>query len=359
LKNCKTILVIIQRSNGDVFLSAALINRLFKFYDSPNIDLLVNTDTFSMAKLLPHVKNIHQFSYLEKKNNKFRQEKHLFKSIYRKYDLSINLTSSDRSVFYSLIASKNSISAVEENPSKSWWKKILLYKHYFFDQTQHILINNLEPLNILGIKHEKVQDSIQISADAIQSVKKKLARQNVKKFIIFHPSAQYEYKVYPLKQRNELLNLLNQLNIPVIISGGSNNIDLEIKKTLPNYHNIVDFIGKTSLEEYFALTRLAIAYIGMDTLNMHIAAAENKPIFVIFGPTNISMWSPWSNQLKKSTSSNKPVQTYGKNTIFQSPIPCRTCGKVGCGSIHNKNEFTYGISPKDIFDTILNWLKTN
>ena len=49
---------------------------------------------------------------------------------------------------------------------------------------------------------------------------------------------------------------------------------------------------------YFALSELSLAYIGMDTLNMHIAAAQNKRIFAIFGPTNLTMWSPWSNELK-------------------------------------------------------------
>ena len=42
---------------------------------------------------------------------RIQQEKNLFFSLFRKYDLSINLTASDRSVIYALIASKNSISA--------------------------------------------------------------------------------------------------------------------------------------------------------------------------------------------------------------------------------------------------------
>ena len=47
--------------------------------------------------------------------------------------MSINLTASDRSVIYALLASKKAISAVEENNIKSWWKKILLKFHYNFE----------------------------------------------------------------------------------------------------------------------------------------------------------------------------------------------------------------------------------
>ena len=92
MKKIKKILIIIQRSNGDVFLSASLINNLYKYYQLPKIDLLVNDDTYALAKLLPNINFIHQFSYLKKQNDRLNQEKNLVKSIFQKYDLSINLT---------------------------------------------------------------------------------------------------------------------------------------------------------------------------------------------------------------------------------------------------------------------------
>ena len=66
MKKHRKILIIIQRSNGDVFLSIGLIKSIFKFYNSPQIDLLVNNDTFQMANLLPHVSKIITFSYKNK-----------------------------------------------------------------------------------------------------------------------------------------------------------------------------------------------------------------------------------------------------------------------------------------------------
>ena len=98
-----------------------------------------------------------------------------------------------------------------------------------------------------------------------------------------------------------------------------------------------------------------MAYIGMDTLNMHIAASQNKRIFAIFGSTKIALWSPWSNQLKESTSLNRPIQTYGKNTIFQATLPCKVCGVVGCGNNHGVNKFPDLINPEEIFNEVNNW----
>ena len=204
LRKFKKILIIIQRSNGDVFLSSNLISVLYKYFESPDIDLLVNDDTYSIAKLLPYINRIHQFSYKKKNENRWKQEKKLIKDIYRKYDLSINLTASDRSVIYALFASKKSISAIEQDNSKSWWKKIFLSYHYYFDTKRHILINNSEPLNCLKIKHENVQKSPTISDEIISNVKRKLIDLGINDYIIFHPSAQYNFKIYPQNLRNKL-----------------------------------------------------------------------------------------------------------------------------------------------------------
>jgi heptosyltransferase III len=355
LNTINKILIIIQRSNGDVFFSQSLIDSLHKYFNSPNIDLLINDDTLSMAKLLTNINSIHIFSYRKKYENRIKQEKNVIGNIYRKYDLSINLTASDRSVLYSVLASKNSISAVERNSKKSWWKKKLLSKYYYFDTKRHIQLNNLEPLNLLNIKHNHIQKSPIISEEILLKIRNKLKGMGIDHFIIFHPSAQYSYKVYPKNLRNELLSKLNTLKIPIIITGSKNEIDLNIKKELPNFDNLNDFIGETSLEEYFALSELSSAYIGMDTMNMHIAAAQNKRIFAIFGSTNLSMWSPWSNFLQKATKDNKPLQTYDNVTIFQSSLPCKVCGIVGCGNNHGKNEFPHTIEPEMIFNEVQKW----
>ena len=351
----RKILIIIQRSNGDVFLSSSLIKSLYENYDTPQIDLLVNDDTVATANLLPHINHIHTFSYSQKRNNRLRQEKKLILSLFKKYDLSINLTASDRSVIYAILAGRVSISAIENENYKSWWKKKLLTNYYYFDLSKHILLNNLEALRILNIKHDYLQQPISFSMHESSEIKSKLRSYKIEKFIIFHPSAQYNYKIYPKNLRNILLNFLNTLEIPILVTGGNSKIDSNIKSEIPTLSNIYNFIGETTLKDYLILSELSMAYIGMDTLNMHIAASQSKRIFAIFGSTSLAMWSPWSNQLKTSISTNKPIQTYGKNTIFQSSLPCEVCELIGCGNNHGKDEFSYIINPEEIFNEVSHW----
>ena len=224
-----------------------------------------------------------------------------------------------------------------------------------FDNQKHILLNNLEPLHYLKITSNKIQHSIDVSDECLFQVKNKLLKANINDFIIFHPSAQYDYKIYPQHNREELLILLNTLAIPIIITGSSSDKDLKIKETLLPLNNVFDFIGETSLEEYLALSKLSLGYIGMDTLNMHIAASYNKRIFAIFGPTNLNMWSPWSNKLQKSATENRPIQVYDNITIFQANMPCVACGNAGCDNKHGKSECLDHISPQLIFDSVKAW----
>ena len=94
----------------------------------------------------------------------------------------------------------------------------------------------------------------------------------------------------------------------------------------------------------------------MDTLNMHIASAQNKHIFAIFGPTKLSMWAPWSNQLQVSATDDMAIQTYGDVTIFQADMPCVACGNSGCDN-HGKSDCLYNISPGLVFKEIDDWYR--
>ena len=85
LKKPKKILIIIQRSNGDVFLSSSLIKAFYEHYETPQIDLLVNDDTLPVARVLPYVNCIHTFSYQKKKKQRWKQEKKIIQNIYKKF----------------------------------------------------------------------------------------------------------------------------------------------------------------------------------------------------------------------------------------------------------------------------------
>ncbi len=356
----KQILVIIRRSNGDVLLSSALLQQLQDYYAGVDIDLLINDDTLGIAKALPAVRRIYCYSYAWKTLPwwaRVRQQVGLMRQLWRRYDLAISLTTTDSSVLYARLAGRQAISLMETEAHKNWWKQRLLDGYYYLDPTQHVILNHLKALNVLQIPQDKVITHIHYSAEALQRVQAKLHDQGIRTFLIFHPSAQYAYKIYPDTLRQQLLDQLNELGIPIVVTGANTALDLHIKATLPDLDNLYDFIGETSLDEYIALSHLASAYVGGDTLNMHIAAAQDKPIFAIFGPTLLPIWSPWNNALQTAATYSQPQQTYGNITIFQANMPCVPCGKAGCDDQHGRSECLYKINPALISTAVSNWMK--
>lgn len=355
----KKILIIIRRSHGDVLVTSALTKALHDALPDVRIDLLVNDDTLGTAKAVPFVDTIHCFSYKWAKAgllNRIHQELRLIRNIFRQYDLSLALTANERSNIYAFLAGKTVVGAETITASPFGWKKLLFTNTYPFRLDRHIIYNNLHPLQLLNIPINDIKVQVKYSPEATERVRRMLTEHSISRFIIFHPSARYMHKIYPRHLRNRLLQDLNTLDIPIVVTGGPSSIDLQVAAELPNLKNIYDFTNRTTIDECIALTDLAMGYIGMDTLNVHIAAALEKRIFLISGPTRLSLWSPWSNQMQTNAKKDQPIQTYGNITIFQANLPCVACGLAGCDDRDGESRCMNHIPAGDIFSEVRQWL---
>jgi len=354
----KRILIIIRRSNGDVLLTSPLINGLHKNFPRAEIDLLVNQDTLEIAKLLKHVNTIRTYSYKwrEKGFGAFLLREFTFiYSIFRKYDLAISLTANDRSNVYAFLAGRTSIGESEATWKRLWWRRVLLTHVHVFRPDKHILFNNLASLEILKIPEGRAEVTLRYSEQARTRVRGLLKEEGIDDFIIFHPVARFGFKIYPRELRDKLLRDMNSLGVPIVITGGKGPLDLKVSGELPDLSHCHNFIGKTTFEEFAALTDLSMGYVGMDTVNMHMAAALGKRVFAVFGPTKPYQWAPWSNALQSHAQESKPLQTYGNITLFQADMPCVPCGLAGCDDNDGIAKCLYEIPPGNIFEEIKKW----
>ena len=358
----KKILIIIRRSLGDVLATSPMVNILHKEFPGCAIDLLVNEDTIGMAYSIRHINQAYSYSYAWREKGWWeciKNEFSLIRSIVGKYDLAISLTGNERSTIYAILAGKTSIAATDKKLEKSWWRRTFLTHTYLFDANKHIVLSNLASIAPLGIKVDGIELSACYYNSVRQSVKKMLDDKGIGNFLIFHPSARFKYKIYPRHLRDKLLGYLSNLGISIVITGGKSDLDREISSNLPTYPNVHNFINKTTLGEAIALTDLSMGYVGMDTFNMHIAAALNKKAVAIFGPTLPQMWSPWSNSLQTYANETKPIQRYGNITLLQADMPCVACGLAGCDDKACLSECLYEISPETILAEVKRLLILN
>jgi len=347
----KSILLIVRRVYGDVFFLSSVIKTLHQNYENCFVDILVNYSTRGIADCLDGVRKIFMFEYTNETGRRYNAFKNL-----RRYDMSINFTSNDRSVIYAFLASKNCISAIDNESYKNWWKKVILKETFVWNFNEHIFKNYNTPLKNLNIKDSFEFTEIESSFKAKRAVKNLIKDNGVKKFIIFHPSAGKKYKMLPPEKIVELLNLLLTLKFYVIVTGGSSTIDKEVSSLISNNEKVLNLIGKLNIDEFIALSSLSEFYVGTDTLNTHIAASQNKRVFAIFGPTNLALWAPIqsSRQLEK-ISPNKPIQTYDNITIYRSDLPCMSCWKAGC---LDKESYSYCLDEFDVHE-FFNFVKSS
>ena len=106
--------------------------------------------------------------------------------------------------------------------------------------------------------------------------------------------------------------LKSSINCEFIIIGGKD--DFDICNYISNEINAVNYAGKTDIIETARLIDTSDLLITNDTGVMHIAAARQTPVAVIFGST---------------------VQDFGfspfrcPNIIIEKDISCRPCSHIG------------------------------
>lgn len=348
-------LVIIRRYLGDVLLASPLVGELKRGFPGSRVDLLINASTLPAAEMIHGVDRVLIYQRPKNPLQRFIQEARMVASLWKRYDYAFSLTSNTRSTLYAVIGGRKSVGVAGPDGPGERIRRIFLDVHQEFDPGLHTVAMHARMLQGLGIQPSALEILVDISSSAHKRMASLLHSQGIQQFILFHPSAQYEYKIYPAVQRNKLFRLLKSLDLPIVTTGSSSLLDKRISEELPR-ERVLDLTGRTSLHEFGALCRMARCYIGMDTFNTHLAAALNTRVFAIYGPTLLSRWSPWSNELQRGAIGTKPIQTYGRITIFQAVMDCVPCGKAGCDDQGGQSVCLGRIEPESVFEEVRQWL---
>jgi lipopolysaccharide heptosyltransferase I len=133
---------------------------------------------------------------------------------------------------------------------------------------------------------------------------------HVEPFAVLMPGANWDTKRWdPDKFEALVAPMRERFGLQSVVAGGPDTIDLAMK--IPSAINLA---GKTNLPQLVALLERASLVIANDSGPMHIAAALNRPLVTLFGPTN-------------------PIRTgpYGRpDSVVHVDIPCSPCYSRHC-----------------------------
>jgi ADP-heptose:LPS heptosyltransferase len=151
--------------------------------------------------------------------------------------------------------------------------------------------------------------------------------------IIIHPKSKGSAREWPIENYIKLIHQLNKKDYQIIITGTKNE-EPYLKQIFDECPDVLNLVGKTSLQELLSLIKECDALIAASTGTLHIAATLGKyaiGLFPSIRPMHAGRWAP-----------------LGKNSIvLQKPIECNDCKKSpeSCHCIQS-------ISPEQVRDII-------
>lgn len=151
------------------------------------------------------------------------------------------------------------------------------------------------------------QLSLAVSDQAQTSIRSRLADLGLgeRRFASIAPSAAFESKRWTAAGFAAVIDHLSRkYNLPsvVIAAPGQEHIAREVAEQT---HAKPHTIAALSLKELTATIGLSSIFVGNDSGPAHIAAALARPLAVVFGSSDASVWHPWTQSFYRVIESNK------------------------------------------------------
>lgn len=271
-------------------------------------------------------------------------------SLFRRYDLAFAAYPSDRTILAAAVAGKYSIGLMYGG-IKSWWKKTLLSAHRICDDHMHVvpnILSLLEPLGITPIPKVAMgfDDNDMAFADTIMPVNK---------YMILHPYSRNSRKYWPAEKWGKLAGLIQeQTSCKAVFTTTPDPADMsylqEILAAAPQ--DVLTFKEPCTLGQLAGVIKRSQAFIGIDTVVTHMAAALEVPVVALFGPSLTRYWGPWPNNCAEASpfAAKNGVQHIRNVTVAQQDWPCVPCNLETCSiSQRGRMECLEKLAPEQVF----------
>ncbi|GAB4453336.1 MAG: glycosyltransferase family 9 protein [Bacteroidia bacterium] len=307
-----SILVSRTDSIGDVILTIPLTYTLKKLFPENKIIFLCTSYTYPILKNIATIDEIIDYNEISKLAKINQRE------IIQKYNIHtaiIAYPSYEISKFLFQLKIPFRIAT-----SHRWYNWLFCNKLVSFSRKNSDLheaqlnFHLLKPLgisNISSLTELKEMFLIKNISPLNTSIQSLLDNKKIK--IILHPKSKGSAREWGIKNYINLINILDKSKFQIILTGTNNELP-ELLPIIEQCPDVLNFAGKTSLDELIALINQCDALIAASTGTLHIAAMLGKHAIGIFPPIRPMHPGRWA-----------PI---GKNTyVFCKNITCNDCKK--------------------------------
>ncbi len=302
----KSILVVMTQGLGDHLLILPLLRTLRKRYPSAKIGVLCRKEYSVFYDMVDEVIGIGEWSTSS-------------------YELVINLNPSNEKLekVISLFNPKIKVGLKEPNDFG--------YDFPVEDYLVSRAVHYINFLKIVGISKFDMDFKIDLKKESLE----KFNIDESKKIICLCIGSSDPRKCWSPKKYADLIGYLQDYRV-VLLGKNIFSDEGKIGDTLSKTPNVTDLINKTTVAEAGQILNTSDLVISNDNGLMHLAAALDKKIIALFGPTNPAIWGPNSS---KAVVLNVTKEGCGKKDSDY-------CNRNDCGRCINN------INVKDIVNLI-------
>lgn len=365
------ILVIKLRHIGDVLLTTPVFKAIKENFPESYVAVLVNKGTEAVLEKNPYIDQVITYDRDIKKMPIFKryiEEIKFLKKIQKiGFDTTIDLTGGDRAAVISYFSGAKKRVGIR---AKGFFGKKYLYTEIFeIDGKKHAVLQNLEVIEKIGIKHGKPEIILNVSEEEKEWARQLIFHSSNHKLVHIHPTSRWLFKCWKDEYVAEVIKwfIINSFRVVLTASAEAKELK-KIESILSHtsyfpyelskeYSPIINLAGKLTLRQLIAVSSVCDIYFGVDTAPMHIAAALGKPTVALFGPSGAFHWGPWDNEAYGMPySEQNGIQRFGKNIAIQQDWDCIPCGKDGCKGSKISN-CLFDIKPNKVIDILKEEIK--
>jgi len=305
---------------GDMVMAQSLFKLIKKLNPQTEIDVLAPAWSLPLLERMPEISSGIIMTLGHGQLN-LRERYRLGKSLRaKKYDQAIVLPNSFKSALVPFFA---------RIPQRTGWQRelrnIIMNDTRRLDPKKYPLM--IERFMALGLpaqedlRGEHLLPALSFSATTQADALKRLALQTQGPILALCPGAEFgPAKRWPEEYYAEIANAKLAAGWTVWLLGSPKDTATCEKIMALTQQRCVNLTGKTKLVEAVDLLSLASVVVSNDSGLMHIAAAVNKPLVAIYGPT--------------STTYTPPLHAHAK--VLQLSLECQPCFQRECPLQHQR-----------------------
>ena len=284
-----TVLIVAVPCIGDTLLATPIASSLLARKPSLQIDFLVQEHCSSLLADCPSVRNVLEYDYRSVVGSYWR----MYRQLFRRYDLAISTSASDRPLQAVICAAPRRYSLVPPFKLGSSWKHWAVTRPILRDDSIPVTELNMRLVDQMGLP--RVGDFLlpEFNADA-SPAETALLEGRRRPYAVIHGTPRQTFKEWPMESWADVTRHLIERGLHVYLTGGPGDADARFASDLAARFEsgVTSVSGRLGFGGLTQLLRDSEIYVGVDTVTSHIAAATGVPMVVLFGPTNHVKWGP-------------------------------------------------------------------